>query len=241
MISIFIGTLYSGEAEFEQHTLALRNQVGVKIYHHIIKDLSEYQAHKKLWNDWEKLSKNFQLFVKIDSDTVLIRKTALLEISKLFENPNVTGCQIKLLDYFSNSFIAGINAYSPIVKFTKKPKRLFPDRADFNNNLILKGSDTEHLEPIAYHCINPDMRQSFTYGYHRMLKKQNDVIKLVAENWLIHNDDARMWALSGAQLAEKHRLRKRFYRSEYVNKIFSKQQIVENESIKKFAEKFLDN
>jgi hypothetical protein len=63
----------------------------------------------------------------------------------------------------------------------------------------------------------------------------------VAENWLIHNDDARMWALSGAQLAEKHRLRKRFYRSEYVNKIFSKQQSVEIESIKKFAEKFLDN
>jgi hypothetical protein len=241
MISIFIGTLYSGEAEFEQHTLALRNQVGIKIYHHVIKDLSEYEAHRKLWNDWEKLSKNFQLFIKIDSDTVLIRETALLEISKLFENPNVTGCQIKLLDYFSNSLIAGINAYSPIVKFTKKPKRLFPDLVDLNNNLVLRGLDTEHLEPIAFHCINPNNRQSFTYGYHRMLKKQNDLMKLVAENWLIYNDDARMWALLGAQLAKKHSLQKWFYKSEYVNKIYSKQQSVNVNSIRKFAEKLLAN
>jgi hypothetical protein len=65
MISFFIGTLFNGEAELEQHTNAINTQVGVNYKHHIIKNLSEYKAHQQLFLDWKKNSVDFDFFVKI--------------------------------------------------------------------------------------------------------------------------------------------------------------------------------
>jgi hypothetical protein len=230
MTSIFVGTLFNGEAEFNKHLESISHQVGIKFHHHIIKNLSEHKAHKQLWSDWQENRSKFDLFVKIDADTILNRKSALLEISKLFDDPNVTAAQIRLKDYYSNSLINGLNAFSPAVKFRNKSKKLFPDRVDYNHKKILFADATQKLEPIGYHCLFPNNRQAFYYGYRRMLKKQYSILKLVAREWTINQDETRLWAIRGAQSAKKFIFLNKLYSSRYTE-IFYQNQINKNDNL----------
>jgi len=177
--------------------------------------------------------------VKIDAETVLNRMTALFEIAKLFEQINVTGAQIKIFDYFLCSLISGINALNLEVKFKKKVNKLFPDKVDYNHKIVLKGQSVSYLEPIAFHCLEPNPRQSFYYGFHRMIKKQNEILELVASNWLTKNDLGREWALRGALCASKTHLTKIFYSSSKVEKIYLQNQDINSRILNEFASKLL--
>lgn len=219
---IFVGTMYSGEAELEACQHAVASQKGVQTFHHVIKNLPEREAHNELTRSWEKNKKNFDLFAKIDADTILVDDTALARVWDLFaSDPRVTGVQIRLLDYFTDQLISGLNFFSPKVKFKKSKDDLFCDRIDTNHDKVLKGDVVKHLEPIGYHCKTPHPEQAFHYGLHRMLKGQKQVIKDTFEAWKKYQDEPRMWALLGAMEA-KHFTKGRFnYTDQEFQKLFS--------------------
>ena len=239
MKSIFVGTLFNGESEFFEHAMAIESQERVYINHHVIKNLPEHKAHKELWSDWCDNKNRFDLFVKIDADTVLNRSSALFEIASLFERKNVTGVQIKILDYFSKSLISGINAFNPEVKFKRRVNKLFPDKADYNHKTVLKGTEVSDLEPIAFHCLTPNPRQSFYYGFHRMKKRQKQILESVASIWLKDNDTGRGWALRGALCASETYVSEFFYKSSKVEKLFHQNQEIDNRVLEQFASTLL--
>lgn len=199
---IFVGTLYAGEAEFEESQNAIANQERVQIYHHVIKDLPEYEAHNRLWSAWNARKYDFDLFVKVDADTILNRATALAEIYALFEG-DVTGVQIPLWDYFTDDLINGLNAFSPAVVFKPSKSRLFADHADRGHKTVLKGDRVAHLAPIGFHAKYPNPKQAFAYGYRRALKGQTDVLHKLRAAYLSKRGEGRAWALYGASCATK--------------------------------------
>ena len=162
-------------------------------------------------------------------------------LSELFEQKNVTGAQIKIFDYFSSSLISGINAFNPEVKFKKKVNKLFPDKVDYNHKIVLKGESVSYLEPIAFHCLTPNSRQSFYYGFHRMIKKQRQILKLVASNWLMNKDTSREWALRGALCAKNTYLTKFFYSSLKVEEMYLENLFADTKNLEVFASKLLDH
>lgn len=198
MKKVFVGTLESGEAEFEFSRKMVLEQTGVAVSHKVISNIPEFAAHQLLWSEWESSKRKFDLFVKVDADTILMRPTVLYEIAELFNDPEVSGVQIPLYDYFSCSLIAGLNAFSKEVRFTKPRHKLFADHADRNHSRVLKGSEVEHLAPAGFHCRNPSLRQSFHYGFRRALKRQDKILQLCANAWINTRDEARLWALAGA-------------------------------------------
>ncbi|MFZ4808750.1 MAG: hypothetical protein ACOYLQ_15960 [Hyphomicrobiaceae bacterium] len=198
---IFVGTLACGEAELDDCRQAVARQTGVQVRQLVIENRPELEAHNALWDAWNAERHQHDLFVKVDADTVLMRDTALAEIGGLFEDPDVTGAQILLQDYFTDNLIAGLNSFSGAVKFHRSNDRLFTDRVDYGHVKVMKGPPVAHLAPIGWHCLRPHARQAFHFGLHRALKKQNDVIGRVAEVWLRERDDARGWALAGAASA----------------------------------------
>ena len=206
---VFVGTLACGEAEMVESAAAIAAQEGVAVTHVVIADKPELEAHNSLWEAWRMRQSSHDIFVKVDADTVLNRPTALAEIAALFRNPEVTGAQILLHDYFTDSLIAGLNAFSRAVIFREGSDRLFADRVDTNHRIVLKGEATHHLAPIGWHCQDPHPRQAFHFGLHRQLKRQHDVIARVARVWLIARDSARGWAIAGANAAG-WRLRRHF-------------------------------
>jgi len=195
---IFVGTLSCGEAEFEEACQAVQQQQGVLITHHVIADQPEYFAHNMLWQAWLEQRQAHDLFVKVDADTILNRQTALSEIAELFKNPEVTGAQILLQDFFTDGLIAGLNAFSPSVQFRPSRSRLFADHADFGHRTVLKGASVASLAPIGWHCRYPHPYQAFHYGFHRALKKQHDVVVKLARAWRANPIEGRSWALAGA-------------------------------------------
>lgn len=215
---IFVGTLACGEAELADCRQAVASQTGVAVTHVVIENLPELEAHNALWDAWDSHKVSCDLFVKIDADTVLARDTALAEVAALFADPEVTGAQILLHDYFTDRLIAGMNAFSPAVVFKRGTDKLYTDRVDSNHKRVLKGEPVAHLAPIGWHCLHPHPRQAFHFGLHRALKKQRDVIQRCAEVWLQQRDEARGWALAGAKAAG-WRLRKEF---DYADQRFEK-------------------
>ena len=196
--SIFVGTLYSNEAEFKESTLSINNQIDVDVKHEVISNLPEWKAHNLLWKTWEKLKNQFDLFVKIDADTILTRNTALKEVALLFRNPQITGVQILLHDYFTDDLIAGLNAFSPVVKFKPSKRKLYADHADYNHQTVLKGEHVSHLAPIGWHCKFPTNYQAFHFGFRRALKKQTGIIEKCAIAYQKYKDAARLFAIIGA-------------------------------------------
>lgn len=199
---VFFGTMYSGESELADCKQAIAAQKYLSnIQHHIISGLREKNAHDELWKSWENCKNDFDLFVKVDADTIIANDHAISDVWNLFAtNKRVTGVQVRLLDYYTNSLIAGLNFFSPVVKFKTSPD-LYCDRVDTNHDIVLKGEAVKHLEPIGYHCKNPSKIQSFHYGLHRMLKHQIDTIRNVIN---APQEEKRMYAIYGAAYALRH-------------------------------------
>lgn len=190
------------EAEFEACQGAIAGQKYVDVTHHIISNKPEAEAHDALWAAWNAVKHNYDLFVKIDADTVLIEEVALSKIWALFNaDQDVTGAQILLLDYFTKTLIAGLNCFTPDVVFRTARSKLFCDRADTNHRKVLRGEAVTHLSPIAWHCKFPHAEQAFHFGLHRSLKKQKKILRSTAECYLDEGGEGRMWALAGAKAA----------------------------------------
>ncbi len=221
---VFVGTLYSGEAEYDLACEAISSQRNVLVKHQVITGLSEIQAHNALWSSWESVKLDFDYFIKVDADTILVDDLAISRIVDVFRsNQRVTGIQIFLKDYFTDSLIAGLNCFTPKVIFKQATNRLMPDRVDSNHDIVLTPAEVDFLAPIGWHCLNPHDKQAFHYGLHRKLKKQNEVLQLLAKKWLSDGgqDDARGWALSGAMSASFW-TKKCDYQDSSFKKIFEK-------------------
>jgi len=219
---VLVITLANGENEYEECVGAIRNQKNVDVEHMVISGKNEFEAHKELGSVWNTRKNEFDNLVKIDADSILMSDDALYSITKLFSENDITGVQVKMLDYFSNSLISGINAFSSKVKFVNPRYKLYPDHSDVGHKIVLKGQSVQFLEPIAWHCKYPSNRQSFFYGYRRKLKNQEDILVKVAKEWLANLDNSRKWALIGSYAAEHKRFKKFRFSSAKVDKYFNK-------------------
>lgn len=199
---IFIGTLYCGENDFEQSKIMIENQKDVIVKHQVISNLKEKEAHNALWKAWREANNgDFDLFVKIDADTVLCHDLILSEIWKVFNSDKeITGLQAPLHDFFTANHINGLNCFAPSVEFANSTDSLFCDRkVDYKHKKVIKSNNVpRQLVPVGYHCHNSNEEQAFHFGVHRALKQQHDIINQVVNAWKIYGDDRRAYAILGA-------------------------------------------
>src|ERR1700680_4550668 len=115
---IFVGTMHMQEGDFQACLASIQAQENVVVSHVIISGLKEKEAHNALWNAWRQQGPYNDLFIKIDADTVLANTNILRNFWDLFQtNPRITGVQAPLHDYFTDSFINGLNSFSKKVVF----------------------------------------------------------------------------------------------------------------------------
>lgn len=222
---VFVGTLYCGEADFAVHIDAITHQVGVDITHFVVDNKPEYEAHSTLWKKWNEVKSEFDLFIKVDADTVLINNTTVSEICKVFAaDRDVTGLQAPLHDYFTDSLINGLNCFSPVVSFRDGKDELYCDRnVDFGHKKTVSSERVPNsLRPAGLHCHYANDRQAFHFGLHRALKNQNENMRKVALAYNKHGDRLRKLALLGAEAAIDFRCDSSFnYCDEKFNEHFS--------------------
>jgi len=116
-MKILVGTLYSGENEYEECLKAIRAQTDVVFEHIVIENKPELEAHCLLFSSFLERSSEFELLVKVDADTVLNSPNLFNNIVARFEaDPGLEVLSIALHDFFTDELINGLQTYRNSVR-----------------------------------------------------------------------------------------------------------------------------
>jgi len=165
---VMVGTLYSGENEFESSTSAITRQSYRNLTHQVIKGLPNKEAHDQLYGDF--LSSNCDYLVKIDADMVIVDESFIEKVVKvLVSRPGLAMLQMAILDYYSGGEIQGVNAYTKRMRWDSSSQHsLFTDSTQTPSaeRWVVWGTFTRHV----IHSPNPGLFQAFHFGVHRAMK-----------------------------------------------------------------------
>ena len=77
---VFIGTLYSGESEFDECKRLVELQKHPNITHESIENLPNREAHEALYARFMALSHDFDYFIKLDADMWLASENVVSQL-----------------------------------------------------------------------------------------------------------------------------------------------------------------
>jgi len=166
---VLVGTLYSGENEFEACCRMIEKQQGCAVTHHVIQGLGNKEAHDELYRFFGGRRHAYDYFVKVDADMVLKDEASLARIVGLFEqNEAMDHLCLSVDDWYTDSPIMGLNAFSSRVQWLPNNESLFVDlgpKVPGEKSVVWDAP-----APIADHCPDPSPFQAFHFGVHRALK-----------------------------------------------------------------------
>jgi hypothetical protein len=206
-MKILVGTLYSGENEYEACLTAIRAQADVDFDHLVIESKPELEAHRLLFTYFLERSAEFELLVKVDADTVLSSPYLFKKIIARFEaDPGLEVLSIALHDFFTDELINGLQIYRKSVRWNLEQDTIFPDIPLFDPRRYYY--DVSELAPAGEHCPNPSYLQAFRYGVHRGLKSIQKIhstthwanMQKVWRHFLVRKDKRLGLAVLGAEL-----------------------------------------
>jgi len=207
-VKILVGTLYSGENEYEECMAAISAQSCQDFYHLVIKGLPKREAHQKLFKYFLDNQEIYRLLVKVDADVVLNSDDFFAGvIAKFAHNPWLEVMNVGVVDFFTGEMIAaGIQVYRNTVRWDFSKDTIFTDVPIMDPERYLY--DKTDLAPAAVHCKNPSPYQAFHYGVHRGLKSIQrkhstshwSLLNKVWQNFLKVGDRRIGLAVLGAEL-----------------------------------------
>jgi hypothetical protein len=218
--NILVGILYCGEHEFNDCINALNRQIYKNWKHVTFRFLANKIAHDTLYRFFMDNAKNFDLMIKLDADMVFSKVNALNILVDLFsQNPTLDHAEIALHDWYSDSIIMGLHAFSNRVRWKVGKEDLFVDgNPTIPGKKIFLWNDPA---PLASHCPNPSPFQAFHFGVHRASKLvqngkdsinwyqalfQYNLLKKVWNHFLKTTDRRLGFVLIGADLVFKTKL-----------------------------------
>lgn len=214
-MKILVGTLFSGENEFEECVASIQNQSYKDLEHFVFKNLPNVEAHHTLFKLFKDNTDIYDLLIKVDADMVICSNDLFSDIvNKMVEHPNIEVFSIAVWDFFTGQLINGLNTYRNTVNWNFDKETLFVDIPEVSKGRTF--FDTTELAPAAIHCKNPSLYQAFHYGVHRGLKsvqpihssKHWQLLKLVWKNFLETGDVRIGLAVLGSELVYAGKLKK---------------------------------
>ena len=198
---VLVGTLYTGENEFEQSKRSLQRQTHENWEQVVFEHLPNKEAHDRLYRTFMERADEFDLFVKFDADMVFRSRTSLRTLVELFEaHPELDDALLAVRDWASDSLIMGLHAYSDRAVWTPSGDELFVDHSPSvpGKRLSTKGPPA----PLVDHSPDPSPFQAFRFGVHRALKvvqRDRSTLSLFRSRmqWNLLNDVRRRFAETG--------------------------------------------
>jgi hypothetical protein len=168
-MKVLVGTLYSGENEYEECVASIKRQSFRDFDHFVFKDLPEREAHHTLFKSFVEKAERYDVLIKVDADMVLCSDDLFDGIVRwLGQEPDVDVLGIGVQDFYTGRLINGLNAYRSTVRWDFDKETLFVDIPEVAEDRY--HYDDRELAPAAVHCKNPSSLQAFHYGVHRGLK-----------------------------------------------------------------------
>ena len=167
-VKVMVGTLFSGENEFEECRKSIQKQSYVNFEHKIISFQPKKRAHSQLFGDF--FRSDAQLLLKVDADMVILDPHFIAKLVEIhLSNPGVDIWQFAILDFYTGAEIQGINLYTQRLVWSEdRQDDLFTDRTQSpseRRRVVWPNFITSVL-----HSPNPSEFQAFHFGVHRGLK-----------------------------------------------------------------------
>jgi len=166
---VLVGTLYSGENEFDECVAAIKGQTFTDFDHLVIRNLPKREAHRVLFTSFVENASEYSLLIKVDADMVPY-SDAIFEriVEKMTQSPDLDVLGVGVQDFFTGRLINGLNTFRNTVRWDFDKVTLFTDTPELDPDRYCY--DGSELAPAAIHCKNPSPLQAFHYGVHRGLK-----------------------------------------------------------------------
>jgi hypothetical protein len=229
---ILVGMLASGENEREQAIASLRAQTHQDYELFVIENRPNKEAHDALYTRFMSSAGQFDIFFKLDADTVLLRDTALAEVADFFAgNPAVELILFELIDWYSDSLIPGLVITRSTARWPTHSDQLMVE-----GDVIITGKNvhvSDRQAALAIHSPDPSPLQAFRFGVHRAMKAVQDdrepakkimgkanlhwnILLKTWSNFLARGDRRIGLAIAGAELVLSNG--SRAFGSSYMNK-----------------------
>lgn len=167
--SFLVGMLAYGENEKDEAIAALRRQQHDHWDFFLIEGRPNKEAHEALYARFAEGADDYDLFLKLDADMVLLRPTALTEISAHFDaNPRLAALGIDLIDFYTDALMPCLVCVTDQVSWPRHDDALMVDSYMNTRGERLRLSSRE--EAVAAHSPNPSALQAFRFGVHRATK-----------------------------------------------------------------------
>jgi hypothetical protein len=218
-MKVLVGIMHCGENEYGKCIEAVRGQTHECVDVFSVEGLRNREAHWKLYQTFMSRAEEYDLFVKLDADMVLTRRTFLEEAEEWFKaNPGVDDLQIAVWDFFTERLIFGLHVYSSRMRWSEPRDNLFVDYVD---TIWRRKDDKDLLAPAAYHCPDPSCFQAFHFGLHKAVKVTQyhrqraekigrkvhwENIRRLADVYLRTKEERREYAVIGAWCALRRKL-----------------------------------
>jgi hypothetical protein len=168
-MQILVGTLYTIENEFDECVAALGRQTLQSFDHFVIQGVPNREAHDQLYQRFMNNAQEYDLFIKLDADMIIISEQLFSSIVDRFEHEaNMDLLTIMVQDFFTGRLIQGLHTFRSTVQWSQRADDVFTDAHSIPRNRTVV--DDNDLAPAAYHCKNPSDFQAFHYGLHRGVK-----------------------------------------------------------------------
>lgn len=223
MSKILIGTMYSGEGDFDRCCESVRHQnYGCQQF--FVSNLSEVDAHAKLYKAFKESDADYLL--KLDADMVLNDCNVIDYLLDIIQKGNYLRVTHYVDDFFTNKPMLGIHFFSKEVewKFDQfKSGHLFPDCLDTIREMKMKKRCLKIRKSIAKHCYYANPRQSFHFGYHRFLKGKISVCNATIQHLKQFPDSSSLrYAGLGIIAASKYKDYGSYNYGDSFNSLFNK-------------------
>jgi len=203
-IPVLVGTMYCGEGDFEQCKKMVRRQTH-DCEHLIIENLSEVEAHLKLYKTFK--DSNYQYMLKLDADMVLNDNNTVKNIlNRMGDLWRITHY---VNDYFTGQKMNGIHMFSrdnhwDFDGFTDGC--LKPDRLDVLHTQKKKyrSKQATRGQVMAKHCHYANDKQAFHFGYHSLLKHEHKRLRKFVINYEKNPSDEKLQMVARGALTARN-------------------------------------
>jgi hypothetical protein len=168
MARLLILTLSSGEAALPVLRRQLATQSFTGFEHEIIEGLPNKAAHNRLYRTVMERASSYDLFLKLDADMTLRRRTALEEVVRAADrHPDVQHFAFRIWDCFTEKETLGVHLFRTGVSWADITDDLFVDPDPANaRQLMWEGPPA----PFANHGEIVSDFECFAFGVHKFLK-----------------------------------------------------------------------
>jgi hypothetical protein len=167
-MKILVGIMHCIENEFEQCLESIDRQTLPAFDRFVLSNLPNKEAHDTLYRTFMERASDVELFIKVDADMVLARRTFFEECAERFRSePELEHLEIALNDWMTRRRIFGLHVYRSTHRWQQTGESIFVDMVDQPHRRV---ADTTCLAPAAVHCPDPSPFQAYHFGVHKGVK-----------------------------------------------------------------------